>query len=424
MNLPKSRTGTYVTVMIVIATMAIVGLNSTGGAAPPRVHSGPTGAPNLQEEGGPRAPGLGGLVRDYVPATTPVFPTASFVRKVVSQQFSGAIEVFDVASVERKVLVALALDNGSYALVLSNVKTNTSTFLGVTPGGGNNVPESVVAADGRFYVSFLNFTTDATTFEQVSTTGVVSVPALPLPNPSLYSWNFVFGNSTTLYAAATGLLEEVNLASNTVVNSFPSMPGALLVYSVLPAGTDLYVAGTFYGGVGGSEYFGVIDSKTDVVTAISTIHYTGTDLYGGFGSLGMKGSAIYVGGGRFFADPSPYNVTTLEGYFYRYLPATGTFTNLSGLLPTTHTWVFALEPWKSTLLLYTGSYAFTSTRSTASAGIYKIGVAGTKLVNLSALLPANFLGDFAEISSGSGGYVYLGGDNTASNLAEIVAVQT
>jgi hypothetical protein len=376
---------------------------------------------------------LGFGTSDHVPtsSSSPVLPSAGHafappppVRKVVSQQFTGTEEVYDVASIGREVLSAVELKNGSYGLYLSNMRTNTSKFLGVTPGGSSDGPGGMVAAGGEFFVSFVNFTTLVTTVEEVSTTGAVSVPPLTFPTPVPPGWEFVYGNSTSLYASASGSLVEFNPTTYAVVNKFSTYWGVLDAFAILPVGDLLYLAGTYYdASYSGSQFFGFYNTSSNVSKMIAPLQSYPTDIYGDFTTLGMRGGDIFVGGGTFIYRASPFNNSNLEGLFFRYSPATGTLTNLSSHLPAYNAWVWALEPFKTGLFLYTGNFALTATSAIYTAGIYVL-YSGTKLTNLTSALPRNFLGDFSEITSESAGFVYLGGDNSASDLAEIAAVQT
>jgi hypothetical protein len=344
---------------------------------------------------------------------------------VLAQQFVGASNIYEVAALGRTVLSVTFLANGSYGLVLSDLGNNTSRSLGVLPGASNIDPTSLVAAGGHFFLSVLNLSSNGNYFEAISRTGRVTTPTLPL-SVSKSPWYFVYGNQTALFASAPGIVEQVNPVTHALVASYTNnFVSSFLMDSLQPVGPVLYMAGYNFN-VGGKDlqYFGAFNTSTNTLTTIYEATSEPPDVYGQFVTVTLFAGDLYVGGGRFYANPNTGNFYTLNGYFYRYDPARAKLTNESSLLSTPNDWLWATEPWGSTLVLYEGTESFTSTSSSIVGGIYRMNRPGPMWTNLTSLLPATFEGDLSFVTAEGGGYLYQGGFNTASGLAELVALRT
>jgi hypothetical protein len=343
---------------------------------------------------------------------------------VVSQPLAGTTAIYSLGSIGTKALSAVSLPNLSLELVLSDAKTNTSKVLGLVPGGSAVSPNSITGAGGAFFVALLNTTTLVESYEKVTTAGKVSSVAPPLV--STVPWSFPYGNATALVAGAQGRLLVLNPATLAVSANYSSaLPSRLLIDVVLPSGTSLYLAGTLFGKLSSntSAWFGVLDTTTKSLTRISAVHYLKAPVGAAFYALASAGGYVYVGGGVQSFNTSPFDIQTVFGLFYRYSPASGAFTNRSSLLPTQNETVWALAPWKATVLLSVEGFQFTANSSWESGGIFTVGVPGGKLISQSSLLPSGFLADFFLVTSESGGYIFLGGFNTSSGLGQLIAIR-
>jgi hypothetical protein len=378
--------------------------------------------------GGSSGSGIGTSGRQESPHAIAPLPSALSLariyhgtRMVFNQQFPGTLDEYLIASHGTEVLSTTLLANYSVGLYLSYAHNNTSRPIGLLPGGSGGFPEGVIAGGNRFFVADENFTTSLDTFEEISLSGTISTVALPI-GPSL-NWIFPYGNSTSFFASCPGYLVEINAMTRAMVANYSHLlPSLLVVQSLMPSGNLLYLAGDLESKnlTTSSLYFGAINTTSGTLTRISKIHYHPSGYAAIFISLGMAEGYVYVGGGLEYL-PGP-TVGTTEGYLYRYSPTTGTFTNESFRLPVSNEWIWAIDPWKTTALLYAQSYTITVTGTTENLGVYKLGPSGN-LLNKSALLPADFYGD-AGINADSGDYAYLAGSNTVSGLAELVGIPT
>lgn len=343
-------------------------------------------------------------------------------RSVLSQEFPGTAYEFSIAAHGNEVASVAFLDNGSSQLYLSYANNNTSRFLGYMPGGSMSDAEGFIAAGNHFILSIYNFSTGRDSFEEIALSGTVSTPTLPLGANLI--WWFAYGNATSYFATATGYLVELNAKTGAVIANYSRLVSPRLdLTSVLPSGNLLYVAGTLTSpsGTNASAYFGVLNPSNHTLSRISKIHYYPANYFGYFESIGLIGGYVYVGGGVQYLDSSTATIYTVAGYLYRYTPSTGTFVNRSASLGLPTAWIWAMEPWRSSLLLYAAGYSYTATTSSSISGIYRLG-SGGGLVNKSTLLPTGFEGDDVGVTSASAGWVYLGGDNTVSGVAELVGI--
>jgi hypothetical protein len=223
------------------------------------------------------------------------------------------------------------------------------------------------------------------------------------------------------------MVEKFDPATQALVATYTLLSSWLIV-SLQPVGPVLYLAGYDQGNnIVGSptdlQLFAAFDTSTNTLTTIYEATTEAADVYGQFVTVTLFGGNLYVGGGRAYSNPYTGAYDSLNGYFYRYNLTRDRFTNESSRLSTPVDWLWATEPWGSTLLVYEGSFNSTPTTSGITGGIYRVNRPGPMLGNLSSLLPSTFVGDLSFITAESGDYLYQGGSNSASGLAELVALR-
>lgn len=342
---------------------------------------------------------------------------------VTAQQLSGTREILSLSSLGTVALSAVALPRGSFELVLANAKNNSSMVLGGVHGGGTISPEDLIASGGRFFLGVLHSSGSAQTFYQITKAGKVTKVSLPLG--SSVPWLFPFGNSSALIASSTGYLVEIDPSTRAVVTNFSgAIPRGLSIYSALGLGSLLYIAGTLQGnGSSSSVYFGVLNASSGALSRISPLHYFPSTVTPEFLSIASDGKEIYVGGGTERSNTLTGAFGSWEGLLYRYTPSSGAFVNRSSLLANSSQVVWAMEPWSTGLLLNVEAFSTISGSTTEWGGLFSLGGTGGKLTNESFLLPSGFAADRDGITSESSGYVFIGGYNAFSGLAQLVVIE-
>lgn len=337
---------------------------------------------------------------------------------VVSRSYSGTLYVNALVSVKTVVLLDLARVNGSQFLVLYNAATNSSrTIVSNVPGGSSAFIGGITVAAGAFFLAWSNGSTSSESWQEIRTSGAIS--NLTLPVARSIPWSFPYGNATRLFLSALGQLVELDASSLKLVANFSSLlPSNLSVSTVLPEGGRLYLAGgQLLPKGGGVPFFGYINlTSATLVTVSNPPRSSSSSLYGSFYALGVHGGDLYAGG-----VVQSTALTTVQGLLYRFVPSPASYRNMSSLLPV-RTWgVWAIAPWSKTVGFSLAGYA-SGGFSAAGSGLYTLGP-GPRLVNETGLLPGGFLiAAYLETSS-SGGYYVVGGFNTATGLAEVVAVK-
>ena len=344
--------------------------------------------------------------------------------RVSSQQFSGSFDVDDIVSNQSTALVNLLLDDGASELVLYSAPHNSTRVIQAeVPGGSNTVLTSQISAGGAFDIAWVNDTTGQEFWEKVTLAGKITYPSLPLGGS--YSWTFVYGNATALFASAGSFLVELDARSFTTIANYSTLlPAGVAVDSVLPVGHRLYLGGDRI--VTGSQnaYFGYLDLNSMKVTSVSKFANSYPSyLKGAFVSLLGGGTTIYAGGALSTFDLAPYTASSNQGYLFSFDPSGSVFKNLSSLLPVRSWGVWALVPWGSKVGLSLSGYFYNDTVSSLDGGVYTLSDTGRGLVNRTALLPIGYLADILGETSASGVWFFSGGYNSISGNAEVVAVK-
>ncbi len=340
---------------------------------------------------------------------------------VVVRTYNENYSPVEIASIKTTALLILYnLTSGTNQLVLFNAAVNSSVVVQSVVRGGKNVdPSSIVTADGAFFLSWFDSKTGLTFWEKVTTSGKISYPDLPL-GQSL-SWFFVGGSGDALYAADGSLLVEINATSfQTIANYSKSIPSSVAISTVLPVGDRIYIGGSRAVTANTtSPYFGFLNVSSAKVTTVSKVlKNLPPDVYGGYGYLAMLGTYVYVAGALSTVDFSTDVVSTDAGYFYRYDPATSTFTNRSALLPNQSWGVFGLEPWGSTLALSLTGYANFLGFTPIEGGVYTLSGSGSKLLNQSDLFPSGYIPYY--MTSASSGWFFSASEFSYPPLAAAV----
>jgi hypothetical protein len=360
------------------------------------------------------------------PRPTPA-PVRSNGPHLAYQQFSSTYVDLVMASNGSKALSTIELTNLSDGLYLSDVATNRSTFLGVLPGGLLVTLGQIGFAGGHFFLDDWNATTLQSTFVRVSPAGSMSTPTFPIGGPHL--WGFPYGNATALFASSNGSLVELDPSTLTILRNFTArVPAGLVVDQLLPIGGSLYLVGRDTVGSRSSAFFGVLQLATGKITALTHLHAWGSPWGAAFYSIARLHGYLYLGGGVTEETLSPngsFADATGFGLIYRYNLTTGAIGNRSflvGGLPDEN--VFAVEPWKSTLVFSVEGYDITPTVYREVGGLYTLATKAGSLVNVTTLLPPGFLPDFFEVTSESGGYLILAGMNEQLGLGALAAIPT
>lgn len=354
----------------------------------------------------------------------PSLPPAT-AHPAVTQIVPSSTTAFVSSSVGARSLVAFQLTNGSWELLLFDAATNATSVVVVASPAATISPGFLTAAGGHFFVAVWNLTSLRDLFVQVNTSGSYAVVTLPI-GPA-WDWQLPYGNATALFAAAKGLLVEINPTTRTLLANYSSsIPAGLTVEDLLPSGGYLYLAGFLANATGAtSAYFGRLALATGTTTHIATAHYVAGPYSNGFFALGLRGTDLWVGGGQSeLAVSAPtFTQATISGSLWVYNTTTGTFTDRTGWLAASpHAEVFGIAPWTGGLILSVERYDFTATSSSTYGWLYTPGSGGLHLVNRTAYLPAGYVADYFDVTSQTGGYLFSAG-MSSTGLAEIVALK-
>ncbi|MGP8107878.1 MAG: hypothetical protein ACLQL8_02050 [Thermoplasmata archaeon] len=343
------------------------------------------------------------------------------IEKKYYPRASSATTLTSVGAVAVSVLVLL---NGSEQIVLFNAERDSTTIVqAVVPGGANAFVVTELAAGGNFFVEFENALSGAFFYEEISPTGVMSTP--PLPIPLNYYWTIVAGNANTLFASSLGGLVSINPWTFEVRANYSSLiPPLVTVTSVLADGRLLYIAGDQTVGSGGlTPFYGFIDKVTSTETTLSPSASTGpSDLDGTIFAIGEANGNVYFGGQLALFEVSPvYFATVVEGYLFEYSPHSGVVTNLSSLDPISKWGVYAIFDLGPTIGMTISQYVLTATGSREASGTYVLAPSHARLINDTRLTGDDFV-TVADQTSLSAGLLFVGGTDTVSGAAEIAAV--
>ena len=359
-------------------------------------------------------------------ADTWTYVGAAWTPLVIAEAYSGTYVVNTVVSNGTEALVDLLFTNGTSEFVFFDALTASTYGVQWVPGG-SSAPTliSTTTAGGLYWLAWKDTSTGRTSWETINSSGTIAYPVLPV-GPDL-SWQFVYGNATALYVSAGAYLVEVNATSYAMVANYSKpIPTNLSVATVVPLGNRLYLAGSWSLTNGAtSAYFGYLNLTSNKLTRVSKLitNYP-SDSFAGFYAVIASGGNLYVGGVRELYTVSPLRYQTLEGYLYKFVPATSSFKNLSALLPVRGWGVFALEQWGPTIAVSVTGYNATSANSYQSfaGGIYTLSPKGTSLLNQTYLLPKGYAASAYEVTAESGFWLFSGGLNLVSGASEVVAI--
>ncbi len=344
--------------------------------------------------------------------------------KVLEQTFPGANSVYLLASLNSTALVVNQYLNGSYETLLYRAPANTTRVVQkVVPGYSTVALGSVTAAGGAFFLSWFNTTTSKTFWQKVTVGGKVT--RLPTPGGNTVVWSFAYGNLSSLYVTTGFSLLELNPFTLSTVASFTSaLPTGVSVGVVLPAPGRLYLAGDRVTTKGGYDpYLGVYSFSTGTVTTISKATKAGPSVAASFLTLDASGSYVYAGGVVDALTSSGY--TPVQGLLYRYDTGTSAFKNESSGLPVPDWGVYAISAWGKAVAVSLSGFSYSSTTGLSSlgGGIYTLVQAGTVLRNLTGSLPAGYFADIYGVTSSSSPWLFSGGTNPGTGLAQVVAIK-
>lgn len=363
------------------------------------------------------------------PAVTPAALADATALTVASRSFSNSYLVEGVASNESCALLDLLLKNGSNELVLYDAVVNsTHVVQKVVPGGGEASFISMTAAGGAFYLSWVYLPTGANFWEKVTLAGKVSYPS---PHLDLtQTWSFAYGNSSRLFVSSGKFLVALHTSSLTLASNYTNhLPANVTIFSVLPVGSRLYLAGTRSLSNGATNaYFGYLNLSSDKVTTISATNkdYPSTR-FGSFWTLTASNTSIYVGGAILTATSDPFTSRTDLGLLFRFSPSDSSFANLSGHLPKKSWGVWGLEPWDSGLGVSLNGFAYNDSNPAADftvGGVFDASNNGTDFANESSLFPRSYVPDVTGVTAESYDWFFTGGSDSTTGSAIAAAVNT
>jgi len=350
-------------------------------------------------------------------------PLHAPLHRVIEQQFPGTVGVYGVAALGGKVLSDALLPNGSFQLVLSDVRTNSSRLVGAVAGGSPSYPQGIAGAGGGFYVSYWNYSAARTRFDEVSPSGALRTVRLPL-DPHR-PWDLVGGNATALYAAGNGTFVVVDPRTHGVVANYSArLPPNLWTVTALPFGGAIYLAGYLAGNGSSNAYFGSVDITSGRLRTIDRGPNESSGWFASFNAIAPVGQDLAVGGGVQYENYTSFLFYTAQGWLFRYNPATGAFANRSSLLPSGVEEVWALEPGSRGAYLYADAYFQSFAGVINFGGLYEWGGTAKGLRNDTSLLPPGFYGGNPGVTALSGGHLTLGGFDSFAGCSQIVSVRT
>lgn len=371
--------------------------------------------------------------------------------KVVSRSFPETYVVGYEASISTNALLDVIYTNRSNELVLFNATSDSSKVLQkYVPGGNQTECSGIIAAGEAFLVLWETANSSSPSdytesMEKVTAVGKISHPTLPIDSDLF--WEFDYGNATRLFVStlSTGSavvspreLIELNATSlHKVANYSGEYPRGATLFSVLPLGDRVYLAGTVIPTSGGpNAYFGYVNLTTKKTVRVSKLISdlpcsANICLLATYYSLIAFETNVYVVGDLVRetanANFTEYNETTVGGYFYSFDPSTSAFKNLSSLLPVKSWGAYSLELWGSTIALglngWTEVIDTVATITTITGGVYTL-ASGPSLVNQTSVFPKGYASFTYDDNSASVGWYFGAGFNTVKGIGEVVAVKT
>lgn len=357
-----------------------------------------------------------------VDATFHLSPAGSAT--IITKQFPGTLNVQLETSSGTRALVWLEESDGTYALDLFNPVTDHSSIVQRLSIASGLFPVAISPA-GKGFVEYLwNNSEGSGVFATVSLSGRVA--PLDVPLSLTYSWLMPFGNATSLFLSSPGVLYEINPTTWTVARNYsPSLTRNLFVHALTVVGDSVYLAGSESLDGSTSGYFGSLNSGTGLLQPLYHPHFYPAPWGAAFYAVADVGGAIYVGGTIYYyngSDPE-FDYHTTGGTFFRYVPSTGELLNRTFQLPQGNESVWTIEPWKGSAVVNIEAFAFHGlSQQWIGGSMYFLGPGGRSLTNEPGFLPAGFVVDVNDELSESGGYLFMGGMNASTGLAELVAV--
>ena len=289
-------------------------------------------------------------------------------------------------------LLELVRPSVNFELVFFNAAHNTTRVIqSNVPGGVDLIPLESTFAGGSYFLPWVNYSTGNETWEKVSASGVVSTVNLPLGRGQF--WDFIYGDHDSFYASSGVYLVEINATTLKIASNLTKLvPPSVSVNAVLPIADRLYLAGyQTLSATSSRAYFGYLNLPTKKVVMISKSMpvYSG-NLFPVFQELISLRNEVYVGGSVTYETASPFMLSTNGTYFYRYVPSTSTFHDLSSLVPNATWGVFAIEPWGHTIALSLFGFEASQTSNYWISTVYTLSSSGTGLLNQTSVLPSGF----------------------------------
>jgi hypothetical protein len=346
--------------------------------------------------------------------------SSSFTHPVDKKFFPRSYDATILASVGTVALSVLLLNNGSEQVVLfKSVADTTHVVQAVLPGGPLGFANTVVAAGGNFFLQAENLALDTNYFEEISPTGVVSTPPLPVPLNGL--WTLIGDNSNRLFATGNPGLISINPWTFAVEANFTSLiPANVGVAAVFSAGPILEIGGSLALPTGGSTpFFGFINTVSFTETTLSSsVSNNPSGLDGGIDTIAQSLGYVFFGG--FLQIFSPLLQTVVGGYLFEFSPYSDTVTNLSYLAPISNWAVFAIFNLGPAVVMTIGSYHSNETGVTQVSGTYLLAPSPHALINETRITGSHFAALYLETSV-TAGIFFVGGVDLKTNIAEIVA---
>lgn len=142
--------------------------------------------------------GGGSVASSSQSKTPPPFDWGPAADLVFSQTFVGSSTDEASATIDHAVPFELAFPSGSYALVLTSIATDALQLVRYLPAPGDVIPFNIVVDGGRFTLTTESFSTGKFSFWEITVGGRIF--AFPLPVVRALVYQFVFGDSTALFA--------------------------------------------------------------------------------------------------------------------------------------------------------------------------------------------------------------------------------
>lgn len=351
---------------------------------------------------------------------------------VIHQAFAKTQGAPVFASSGSFVLSDVITSTAAQELILSNAANNTSSI--VQTSGASEM----IGAGGHFVVaSYCAFFCSGVTYETVSTAG--KTHSISIAGTDVFEWAFLYANQSIViisarsYGTNGAYLDEVNSTTGAIVANYSTLlPAGVDAVSAAPVGSRIYVGGeertsTATGTTYAPSFGYIAGGGIRFATLGSSVFGTSASRVGVFDVMVPSAGSMYLGG---YWDPSTGGSPT--GLFYQFSPNTGTFTNLSGLLPHPSWAVLGMVHWGRQLALAVAGWVVSNSSLTAftttGGGLYTYGYGASPLHNRTSLWGPGFTAGewgafFAPLTqtllAESHEYIVTAGTISPSGIAEI-----